>query len=661
MLRPRITTIGVLIVVVASTASAGDLVVGEPHGETGAREVLLVASAEPGVFGDLTLGETVKGFPQPTTRPASFGGYLAWRQYGTKVSDDGLMHEYYELRYLPNDLELLPNVEPGAGFKVNGGYLAYHSTKEHGLYMVTGAMYDDVKYIRNPVITSARDALVIAVEAAGRGGLDVITLEMADADLVRALVEKGELRLHPTPDPAEFGFAWHLAVPTRNGGAKPVVVDATDGALIAVLEPMKWDPGCGPSSDLPLVSVVGTPQRASIGTIPLNGTPSTAGGWRCVDAHQPQDSVRPDIQVLRGANSSWCDQSHPNRKYIPAHGTCENGTGSPEYRTVAVPEIWGDYSCTPGGAITDALRHTITTFDVLWGVVGYQGIQGSGVPFRVVVDARCSDGAFYQPFDDDSNDAAPAGSVAFCGLSSDPAPTFDPATACQPYAGLMVFSAALDIVAHEIGHGVILTTTGLNRTSPLERELHEGFADTIGHGVEWLGHGPSPLEGPDWLGGEDKGAYDRRVDSDEGNLRFFNSDSQHDGSDHARGTPLPVAMRLLAEGGFNPACSGGFNHPSALACAASVDGVGVETAFRTYFTMLNEYVQPSTDWPSFPGMIVAAAGQLEANRVAGPPIVWNPGPIVRPCVEYSALKYAAWESMAAIELPGRVRFCSTPS
>lgn len=662
----------ILLSAAALSVAGDDVILGETPGETGAVEVMIMASTEPGVYADLTSGEPVKNLPGTGPVVTTSGGVLSWHEHLGRVSaSDAEDVRYFELWYSP-PAGWWPGDEPPAGdrVRVSGGGLAFYSTAEHRPFLVSGARYLDIPALRRPELSSPRAALAAAAQAAARAGLEVASLDRADPKTVERLVSRSELRLHPVRGGREFGFVWHLPVLTTAGGGKPVILDASDGTLLAVLEAPRWNVACDPVDSTPQYSVTGVPQRSPLlDDFMLVGTPANAGGWFCAEAHIPQTATRPSIQVLRTTTPHTALHCDPPRQYYKAHAVCPNQTGAPRYDNIAAEWLYGQYTCEPGRAVTDALRHSKTTFDVLWSVAGYQRIYGSGVPFRVVVDVRCdvaNMGAYYRPVHDDSDPQVPAGAVGVCGGTTEPPFCItDPVAACAQFNSTTMFSAALDIMAHEIGHGVISATAGLahiNDPSHVGTQLHEGFADVIGHAVEWLQQPtPQPAESPDWLGGEDKGSYDRRVDVDEGNLRFFHQDTQHDGSAHAMGTLLPVAFRLLAEGGVNPACGGAYNQPSADICMVDVGGflpgsVGVHDTFRVFFRLLDVHVQPSTGWSNLPNLVIAAAGHVE-GFVA--PVSWQGRP-VQPCYQYSPLRYAAWQSMAAVGLPGIVQWCSVP-
>lgn len=661
MSRPGLLAF-LLMVFAAATASANSLVVSESADATGAVEFQLVVLEDGAGFGDMLSGEVMKTYPLPEASDVRAGGATLWNRYREQVSPEGTTHTFYEQRYAPGQAgTAFKDGVPANGVKISGGYLAYHSTHEFGVYLVAGTVYDEIDSLRKPVITSKDDAVFMAADrASATGRLRVNHGLYGRQEKLRELKGRTELWLHPVKGGGTFGYVWHVPVLTDTGGAIPVFLDAESGEILHVSETPRWDPACNPDTFSGQLNVTGTPQRTFLGTFPLTATPSSAGGERCGNAFVPQTAVTPSIQILRGAlqNPAPCAG-----RYTQAYAICPGGTGSPVYDNVEVynPLYGGWYQCTPGRQVTDAMRHAKTTFNVFWNVLGRQGIAGSGVPFRVVVDARCTPqhaGASFVRSEGDVD--APAGSVRICGLASDPTVSQSP-LGCSAYDAVIRESVALDIMAHEIGHGVVYNTTGMEYyEDEIEGELHEGFADVFGHGVEWMQPSPRPGETPDWTGGEDYGTPPRRVDVDEGNLRFFYSDQQHDGSPHARGSLLPVAMRLLGVGGVNPACQPGSNHNQPIpndCCFVSVGSLDIETAFRIYYRMLDVYVIPSTTWLHMPGYAIAAAGQIE-GYVNPPPTIGGGTPGIW-CLRYSEYRYKAWQSMAAVGLPGNIMFCTS--
>ncbi len=671
MSRPGLLSF-LLMVSAAATASATGLVVSESADATGAVEFQLVVLEDGAGFGDMLSGEIMKTYPVPEPGDVRAGGATLWNRYREKVSPEGTTHTFYEQRYAPSKAGTpFKDGVPANGVKISGGYLAYHATQEFGVYLVAGTVYDEIDSVRKPVITSTEDAVFAAADrASATRRLRVDHGLYGRQGKLSELRSRTELWLHPVKGGGTFGYVWHVPVLTDTGGAIPVFLDAESGEILHVSESPRWDNACNPDTFSGQLNVTGTPQRTFLGTFFLTATPSSAGGERCGNAFVPQTAVTPSIQILRGA----LDDPAPcatGLNYTQVYAICSGGTGSTVYNNVEIYNpLWGgQHQCTPGRQVTDAMRHALTTFDVFWSVLGRQGIGGSGEEFRMVVDARCPPGDPVSSFERYGRNDAPENSVRICGLNADP-PVSPTPLGCSDYDNVIRPAAALDIMAHEIGHGVVFNTTGLNYVyNGIEGALHEGFADIFGHGVEWMQTSYRPGEEPDWTLGEDfEDPPTRRSDADCGTLRFFYSDVQHDGSPHAKGSLLPVGMRLLAVGGTNPSCEpaqspecptgSSHNQPSPNDCCfVSVGSLDVETAFKVYYRMLDEYVFPSTTWLHMTGYAIAAAGQIEGY--VNPPPTIGRGTLQPWCLKYSEYRYKAWQSMAAVELPGNITFCTS--
>jgi hypothetical protein len=148
----------------------------------------------------------------------------------------------------------------------------------------------------------------------------------------------------------------------------------------------------------------------------------------------------------------------------------------------------------------DAMYYTLKTMEVFKNSFQGCGFDGSCGRARVVVDAcGCQAGAQFTAFDDPNN-YSPINSVK----------------SCKTPAGYSPASSALDIVAHEWGHGVSKYSPAdfaspckyLFGDYPETCEMSEGFADVVGHIVERI---QQPLQDDgswlpehwDWTAGED--------------------------------------------------------------------------------------------------------------------------------------------------------------
>ncbi|HJN46307.1 MAG: M4 family metallopeptidase [Vicinamibacterales bacterium] len=175
------------------------------------------------------------------------------------------------------------------------------------------------------------------------------------------------------------------------------------------------------------------------------------------------------------------------------------------------------------GAVVDVHAALGWTYDYLFTQLGWAGIDGN----NGAVDA------FVRPFDStalvEQLVLCDAGSlsgescdrVQFLVSFLDNAMYFFPATSGS--TGTMVFGepffltrplTALDIVAHELTHGVTFFTAGLGNTAPPNEPgaIDEGFSDIIGTAVEFYVQesGSGPLRA-DYLVGEDSASPSRSL------------------------------------------------------------------------------------------------------------------------------------------------------
>ena len=289
------------------------------------------------------------------------------------------------------------------------------------------------------------------------------------------------------------------------------------------------------------------------------------------------------------------------------------------------------YGGVPGRSGADAIYFTYKTMET-FDDCGWDGWDDNGSDAVVVVGCDCGgvhDNAamIYTG----SYDWAPTPSVAICTTLDD---DFES-------------SAAIDIIAHEWGHGVVFSSADWSRTPFDGKVYHEGWADVIGHFVEWdhQSAGTDPEEA-DWKMGEDRGADPwRRADYDDGSSGYslHADDPPGTTSDYwAIGNRLGTAYYLMSEGGYNPVCTRLSNLDG---CDVDVGEVGDTVAGRSFFKALTSYATSSSDWDDFGGLVKYAAYQLykscpsdnaqdeqEAAVDAFTAIGYDPGTCCLPCL-----------------------------
>jgi Zn-dependent metalloprotease len=209
-------------------------------------------------------------------------------------------------------------------------------------------------------------------------------------------------------------------------------------------------------------------------------------------------------------------------------------------------------------------------------------------------------------------------------------------------------SAAIDIVAHEWGHAVskwspadfpgMCPENGWEE-HPDECEMSEGFADVVGHMVERFNQ-PTPDAGSwipdrwDWIQGEDWAPeckreflrraheYDAAHTCPHWSVHANDPGCRSDGTpEHENGNRLSVVLRLMAEGGHNPAYYHSNLPFQCTGCDIDVTPLdpdamtSFEMAARVLFRVLDtESTSSTNDWDLLPYLARNAAWDLFPDR-----------------------------------------------
>jgi Zn-dependent metalloprotease len=166
------------------------------------------------------------------------------------------------------------------------------------------------------------------------------------------------------------------------------------------------------------------------------------------------------------------------------------------------------------------------------------------------------------------------------------------------------FSGALDVVAHELTHGVTDFTSNLVYLNE-PGALNEAFSDMMGTTAEFYAGagGLDPAASPDWQIGEDiylapdavpgfRNLADPQEDGDPDHYSERFLGTADNGGVHTNSMIPGHAYALLVNGGRNAGCDaiGSNGHSHTADCDVVVGGVGIEAArqvFYTGFTSLN--------------------------------------------------------------------------
>ncbi|MGW2587126.1 M4 family metallopeptidase [Streptomyces virginiae] len=269
-----------------------------------------------------------------------------------------------------------------------------------------------------------------------------------------------------------------------------------------------------------------------------------------------------------------------------AHGTTGNGT------VFANPnDAWGNGQVSNNeSAAVDAHYGAAATWDFYKDVFGRNGIRndGNGVLSRVhygdqYPNAFWSDSCFCMTYGDGANNAHPL--------------------------------AELDVVGHEIGHGLTSNTAGLLYSAGSESAgLNEATSDILGTGVEWYANRPE--NPPNYQIGElvnlrGNGTPLRWMDKPSNDGRSADFWYQGIGSldMHYSSGPANHFFYLLSEGS-TPKTINGFSYNSPTAHGVSLTGIGRDKALKVWYRALTVYMTSTTDYAGARAATLSAAADL---------------------------------------------------
>jgi Zn-dependent metalloprotease len=170
---------------------------------------------------------------------------------------------------------------------------------------------------------------------------------------------------------------------------------------------------------------------------------------------------------------------------------------------------------------------------------------------------------------------------------------------CLPLSG------GLDVVGHELTHGVTQFTSNLIYENE-SGALNESFSDMMGTTIEFYAaqHGLDPAGSPDWLIAEDvykaadlapgfRNMSDPQEDADPDHYSELLTGTTDNGFVHSNSGISNHAYYLAANGGKNAGCGGSLSgHTHTADCDVTVPAVGLAAAAQIFyngFTSLPEY------------------------------------------------------------------------
>jgi len=159
------------------------------------------------------------------------------------------------------------------------------------------------------------------------------------------------------------------------------------------------------------------------------------------------------------------------------------------------------------------------------------------------------------------------------------------------------FSAGLDVVAHELTHGVTEFTSGLIYENE-SGALNESFSDIIGNTTEFYAaaNALDPAGTPDWLVAEEidlrtdaapgfRNMADPQEDSDPDHYSELFTGTEDAGGVHTNSAIPNHAYYLLVNGGNNAGCDnvGSSGHTHTADCDVNVTAIGLASAAQIFY------------------------------------------------------------------------------
>ena len=184
--------------------------------------------------------------------------------------------------------------------------------------------------------------------------------------------------------------------------------------------------------------------------------------------------------------------------------------------------------------------------------------------------------------------------------------------------GCLPLSGGLDVVAHELTHGVTEFTSGLvYQNEP--GALNEAFSDIMGNTIELQNAGLTPYtdswrlaEGV-YAGGGFRNMADPQEFGDPDHYSELYTGTADSGGVHSNSGIANHAYYLLVNGGKNAGCGGSASgHTHTLDCDVTVPGIGLAPAQRIFydgFTALSE----NSNFCDARNSTVAVSGEFSAN------------------------------------------------
>jgi Zn-dependent metalloprotease len=201
------------------------------------------------------------------------------------------------------------------------------------------------------------------------------------------------------------------------------------------------------------------------------------------------------------------------------------------------------------------------------------------------------------------------------------------------------FSGGLDVVAHELTHGVTEFTSGLIYQNE-SGALNESFSDIIGNTTEFYAaaNGRDPAGSPDWLVAEEvdlradaapgfRNMSDPQEDGDPDHYSEKFTGTEDEGGVHINSAISNHAYYLLVNGGKNAGCdsTGSDGHTHTADCDVTVTGIGLANAAQIFYMGFTSLPENATISNARFATVAAAESLFEAGsqQVASTNAAWQ--------------------------------------
>jgi hypothetical protein len=570
--------------------------------------------------------------------PAAYdaqGREVVWREIGRRVDPRGGTHVFYR-QFLSDG---------GVEAELVGSDLGLHYDRNGRLGFIGGNQFVSVTVTNapeiGPEIASERAHHALQAPAPGRA----LTESVVEDRVRTERASRSKLQI-VRRDNGEFRYVWRTTAAGANGVEQEVLVDAESERIVATNALQRFG-NCSPEDPQAPVAAIGRPSHPNMGSIERSLIATEAPNrfywfsgssyWAPFthEAFWPGQGNVPDVAVYQelgaaGYPSDWntiefrCNQSADlSYSLMPLRADDPFGSGS-----ITDPVYENDHGWK-GRAAGDALHHTHETM-LAFAYMSWNGWDGYGTEASVVLESTlvpADTGVFFRP-----------------GTGGSKIPSWG-GIAISASVDYHHLATSLDLIGHEWGHGINdAKAGGAFAATTVGSEMDEGWADIVSTIVEKLRQpaGSGLEQSSDWTmhedsgaGGYARGALDDDSDSEVGHRwykktsgyrlykdRIHKDDPHFDATPHATGNMLVMAMKLLAEGGYNPICSrSGTNPVTGLAysastgCSTSVAAQGLSTAIQIMWDTLLYRVPSTVTWETVGNYAMQTA--YENYRVCG--------------------------------------------